>query len=106
MVLGASGHIDARVTEMKQIDEPIEDFLQRILSDDFPLVRGCSKSMLRLMLILNGIWERTDTELSFDEWLNTLIEQAFCVKEHFSAFSEIAKKTRPIIGEKDGMSHI
>ena len=66
---------------MRHIDEPIDVFLERSYS--VLTARGSSKSMLHLSLILDGVWKRTDTDLSFDEWF-----------EHLNSFSKNRKKNK------------
>lgn len=60
---------------MKQIDEPVDVYLNRVLSslEDIPIARGNSKTLVRWFIILNGIYKRTDTDLSFDDWCDQLL---------------------------------
>lgn len=58
---------------MKRIDESVDDFLNRISLSDVPVSRGCSKPLLRWYVIMGGIYQRTDTDLSFDEWCDQLL---------------------------------
>lgn len=62
---------------MKQIDEPVDVYLNRVLSslEGIPIARGNSKTFVRWFIILNGIYKRTDTDLSFDDWCNDLFKQ-------------------------------
>ena len=60
---------------MKRVDEPIMDWLMKCK----PIwgIRGDAKSMVHTMVILYGIWERTDTDLDFVEWWDKLLRDAF-----------------------------
>lgn len=62
---------------MKQIDEPVDAYLNRVLSllEGIPIARGNSKTFTRWFIILNGIYKRTDTDLPFDDWCANILKQ-------------------------------
>jgi hypothetical protein len=52
---------------MKRIDEPVGNFLKSIT-----YARGSAKTNTMRYWIAYNIWLRTDTDLSFREWYDTM----------------------------------
>ena len=67
---------------MTRINEPVEDFLKGV-----KFSRGSGKSSSRAAWVLYNIWLRTDTDLSFKEWFDSIYGEYLTDGEMKKAFS-------------------